>query len=465
MYRHGLGDCFLLTLSAPGASAAHVLVDCGTLGSKTFDEEKITLEEVVKDVRKATGGHLNAIVATHEHKDHVSGFGEKLFGDFEVDEVWVAWTEHPEKGRALKLRKGDLLGAALQAARALGAAGRNGSAEAAGLALGIERVVSFHDVVPDDVLGAKELAKTVNEAMSFVCSLGRTGEPRFLEPGKVLAPSFAPGVRVFVLGPPTDPEKFNTLGEHGHPDLYELARAVSADVLAAARHHAAIHEKDVPADERDAAREEFERRLPFDVSHCVPATDENLPPAYVAEGWRRIDHDWLASAADLAVQLDDETNNASLVLAFEIDGGDVLLFAADAQLGNWQTWKDVKFDGEAIDAADLLARTVFYKVGHHASHNATMKPGGLEAMTRDDLVAFIPLDEEVAKNKGASGWTMPAPRLYERLLQKTHGWVLRSDTKWPKEEDLRRLGLELDANGRDGMRVVIAPAYVDLEID
>ena len=38
------------------------------------------------------------------------------------------------------------------------------------------------------------------------------------------------------------------------------------------------------------------------------------------QSWRRIDGDWLAISADLALQLDNRTNNTSLVLAFEFAG-------------------------------------------------------------------------------------------------------------------------------------------------
>jgi hypothetical protein len=390
-----------------------------------------------------------------------------------VDEVWVAWTEDPQQDQ-IKVRRGDLLRTALQATRALEAAAALAAAAPAAdggkrtdlsaLALGIERIASFHDARPADVLGAKELAETVNAAMSYVCGLGAKGTPSFLAPGKVFEPRFAPGVRVYVLGPPKDPARIATLGSHGHPELYEMTRSVAADIQAAARHYAATHDASVGAEEREAAREEFERRLPFDASAGIPLTEENLPDRYkdASEAWRRVDHDWLQAAADLAVQLDDETNNTSLVLAFELDGEDVLLFAADAQLGNWQSWKDVRFPG-GVDAANLLARTVFYKVGHHSSHNATMRAGGLEAMTHDALVAFIPLDEEVAKNRGESGWTMPAPKLYDRLVEKTDGWTLRSDKGWPEEKVLRRLGVERPEE-RGRMRVKVQPKFVDLEI-
>ena len=71
--------------------------------------------------------------------------------------------------------------------------------------------------------------------------------------------------------------------------------------------------------------------------------------------------DWLGASADLALQLDSRTNNTSLVLAFElVDSGHVLLFAADAQVGNWLSWHDLAWtvDDKPVTAADLLARTV-----------------------------------------------------------------------------------------------------------
>ena len=73
--------------------------------------------------------------------------------------------------------------------------------------------------------------------------------------------------------------------------------------------------------------------------------------------------------------MNDHTNNSSLVLAFEIGkGGKVLLFAADAQRGNWLSWsrRTGQRRRRTMTAKDLLSRTVLYKVGHHGSHNATL---------------------------------------------------------------------------------------------
>lgn len=48
------------------------------------------------------------------------------------------------------------------------------------------------------------------------------------------------------------------------------------------------------------------------------------------------------------------------------------------------------------------------------------------------LVALIPLDKKVAIKKK---WPMPAEKLYERLLEKTSGRVLRSDVGWPADSE------------------------------
>jgi hypothetical protein len=154
-----------------------------------------------------------------------------------------------------------------------------------------------------------------------------------------------------------------------------------------------------------------------------------------------VDEDWLSVASTLALQLDNATNNTSLVLAIErMSDGRVLLFPADAQQGNWLSWHDdslkwVIKDGNArreVRAKDLLARTVFYKVGHHSSHNATAKAKGLELMDQEgELTSFIPVDRDVALGRNPPGsWKMPARKLYRRLLEKCQGRVVRSDLGW-----------------------------------
>lgn len=475
MYRQGLGDCFLLTFG-DGAAAKHILIDCGTLGATTTD---VRMADVARDIVSATGGRLDLLVATHEHKDHVSGFVTEsdVFGDddrLQVARVWQAWTENPHDALAQDLKKydGDLITAARLAATALKAnslprtAGRQAMA-----ALGedIDGVLAF----ADDIVLPAGLAKTVHEAMATVS--GRA-PCTFLTPGNApRVEDWLPGVRIYVLGPPRDPAAIGRLGDHGAPDLYARAARHAADLAASARFAAsdlpfAAYHAGLDAD----ARRELLRVLPFDVRHRLehdPAATDACAAYYAkADDWRRIDADWLAGAADLALQLDGRTNNTSLALAFELDDGSVLLFPGDAQLGNWLSWHEAVDDagdpvrdadgqplprtwripgggdGATVTTADLLKRTVFYKVGHHASHNATLNALGLELMAGGEdgapdadgrrLTAMVPVDRAVAlKKHPQSSWAMPARALYARLIAKTGGRVLRSDIGWAKRDD------------------------------
>jgi hypothetical protein len=83
-------------------------------------------------------------------------------------------------------------------------------------------------------------------------------------------------------------------------------------------------------------------------------------------------------------------------------------------VGNWLSWHKLAWNqgGKTITAQDLLGRTVFYKVGHHGSHNATLKARGLELMP-NGMTAFVPVDQVMA---GKKGWhAMPLQALLDAL--------------------------------------------------
>jgi hypothetical protein len=173
-----------------------------------------------------------------------------------------------------------------------------------------------------------------------------------------------------------------------------------------------------------------------DIGHLealAPAM-RGLVEAYSADEGRRIDRDWEAAAGLLALDLDNDTNNTSLVLAFELEpGGDVLLFAADAQVGNWESWHDQDYKGadgrRTMTAENLLGRTILYKVGHHGSHNATLRARGLELMTSRRLQALVPVVEAEAATR--DGWHMPYDKMFERLKTITAERILRGDAGMP----------------------------------
>jgi hypothetical protein len=456
MYRQGLGDCFLVSFFVADPPA-HMLIDCGTLGATTTG---VKMPDVVQNIRETTGGHLNVLVGTHEHRDHVSGFGGEPspFDDFKVDHSWVAWTEDPSDHLATQIAKykGDLVEGIRLAVNALGQAPPTHAEDREALdqvRSGMRELLGFFAPLPaENQPLAAGLAKGVNDAMNYIKSKG--AETHCFSPGTVVEYGWLPGVRFYILGPPRDEQALRNMGEHGSSELYSLSAQLTHDLAVWSQF--ALSGKSFPA-HRDSLtaneRQELEAQLPFDPQFRLEATNTKrcraLYPEYYAKEWewRRIDSDWLVGGTELALQLDSYTNNTSLAIAIElVDDGSVLLFPADAQVGNWlswhnQTWK-VK-EGSAtrdVTAKDLLAKTVFYKVGHHSSHNATVKAEGLEMMQSENLLAMIPVDRKVALKK-TPPWLMPAEALYKRLLVKTKGRVLRSDLGWPTNKDCDDAGI------------------------
>ena len=455
MYRQGLGDCFLLTFPREGNHPFHMLIDCGALGR---DKQFMTsiVEHIRDTVRAENGGgkaKLDLVVATHEHKDHLSGFNQArdvFNNDFDIGGVWLGWTENLNKPeiRAIKQARKKAI-AKLQAALK--------SPLAAAPALqGVAQVLGFSE--DEDSTGAGRIA----EALEYLKLRGKAAENiEYLKPGcDPLELDGVKGVRVYVLGPPEDPILLKTsqaTAEMKSQDLiYHLAAIGDAgmDALGAA-----------VATLTGATAGDGERYFPFSDEHRIPRSSPNQfgqpgPSPYFAiiedfvsktyddpnQSWRQIEDDWVAAFGELALDLDNDTNNTSLVLAFEfVKKGEVLLFVGDAQVGNWQSWERVRFDvpgrAKPMPALELLGRTVFYKVGHHCSHNATLKKGGLELMNRDDLVAFIPLDEATAKNQGTKGWEMPAPALLKALKEKTAERVVISDVNERVSDKANKAGI------------------------
>lgn len=450
MYRQGLGDCFLLAFPpSRGSRPRFMLIDCGVLLGTPGGDERI--REVAGHILKSTGGQIDVLVATHQHWDHLSGFEQArdLFDQLKIGEVWVAWTEDPEDSVSRSLRRERV--AVLRALTATVSRLRmNGEEESVRKADGLASVLGFFGD-----LGADGKPSGIERAMSYV--IGRGKPPRYRTPGEgPLSVPGAAGVRVYVLGPP----KGLDFLKHSSPrrgEAYEARLALDEETAFVS---AILHSQDkadklsMSLEEKQVARLAF----PFKKAFRVDPKDAQQDPFFqelyygfpgggVAGEpserdleWRRIDLDWMGAATNLALKLDSDTNNTSLALAIElVHSGKVLLFPGDAQAGNWNSWYPLEWpgrdEGHLLTVTDLLARTVLYKVGHHASHNATLRENGLELMSHPDLVALIPVDEKMAhKPKGGSpkGWDMPFPPLLRRLKEKTNGRVLRVDKGMPK---------------------------------
>jgi hypothetical protein len=453
MYRQGLGDSFLLTCSATGQEApTQLLIDCGVLKGTPDAEQR--MRDVAENIRDETGGRLDVLVSTHEHWDHLSGFLQAgvIFDTLEVREVWLGWTEDPHDELATELRsrkKKRLQG--LAAAAKLASEGNTPAAKRT--ADQLDGLLGF-----EGDLGAGA-TKTTAAALDWV--KGRQGETRYLRPGEQLfdLPSL-PGIRVYVLGPPHDHRLIKRSDpSKRHSEVYELAAA-------GASHQGFLAASEALAEGESPATQPFDPffRLEEGEARTAPFFAER----YYDEGseWRRIDHDWLGYAGQLALQLDSDTNNTSLVLAFELAGdGRVLLFPGDAQVGNWLSWDALEWLVEedtgprTVNSGDLLARTVLYKVGHHGSHNATLREKGLELMSNGELTAMIPVNRVTA---GKMKWLMPFPALLSRLVERTHGRVIDAERGL---DDASPQGLSTAAWNEFIARVDVQEGWIDYTLE
>jgi hypothetical protein len=276
---------------------------------------------------------------------------------------------------------------------------------------------------------------------SLIARATETGKVDYLEPGQVVKTPGPISLNAFVLGPPRREDRLLKSRPSGGPGKETYLE--SDFRLSLEERYSLAHSLEDALDPTGP--------MPFSriygISPSAVTKDSRsilqwLWRKYNSEeqAWRNIDTAWLGAAGPLALKLDHDTNNTSLVLAFEAEpGGNVLLFAADAQVGNWLSWHDRTYPSTTpgaanVTASDLLQRTVLYKVGHHASHNATLDKLGLAQMSHRELVAMISVVEAEARRKKNGkrvhrGWDMPYSELLTNLLTRTNGRVLRGDAQ------------------------------------
>ncbi len=469
MYCHGFGDCFLITFLSKGNPVYRMVIDCGMLTGNSD-----TLKQAIADISNECGGQLDLVVQTHEHKDHISGFNLKgkdkklLWDAIEVDNVWLAWTENiapggddlaidlKEKFKKKKKALAKALGLYNQRINAVSHKtlmesefrGTDYHSAQQRYANSLQQLLNFYDIGPDEVnkslnASGDELGLTMKDAMSYFIERNKAnGTPHisFWNPGDFANAETTgiKGINFYFLGPPKNYELLRKMDDKEHVEMYLSDLALSDNF------YIALTES---ATEDGAALSPFQDKYNWkekDIPKSDLKDDDHVWNLYhhTKNEWRNIATDWLQNAGTLALHLDTYTNNTSLVIAMEFEStGKVLLFAADAQIGNWISWTEPEAEGSTIPklkwqtdnggkkitASDLLEQTVFYKVGHHASHNATAKKHGLELMNSKELAAMIPVDQEVAKKQGKKGWKMPAEDLYQRLLERTKGRIIRAD--------------------------------------
>jgi beta-lactamase superfamily II metal-dependent hydrolase len=333
MYDVGFGDCFLLTIPTT-QGVRRMLFDCGTIKTGSLPIKKVA-EMVMEDAKDAGSGtpRIDVVVATHRHKDHVSGFDHPGWANVQVQEVWMPWTEDPTDTEGKRIRN-------IQ------------SKLAAQLISQLQVRLTMAVAAEKDRLNSRllmALNALTNEAAMRTLHHGFDGSPlrRFFPVKDSRLTWFEtpalPGVTVHVLGPSRDPEVIRDMDPPAGHSFLKLVESMSGGE---------------PGD-----------LGPFSRDWAMKPADFESQFQELALSLTEQDRDTLRQLGfgfdeAVAASLDSAVNGTSLMLVLQI-GKATLLFPGDAQ---WGTWHQVL---DNPDFRNLLRETAFYKVGHHGSHNAT----------------------------------------------------------------------------------------------
>ena len=341
-YQVGFGDCFLLRFDYPD-KARHVLIDFGTTGLHA-EAESDQLFKIAVDIQEKCHGQLDAVVATHRHADHISGFATKKDGKGSGDVIRALkptvvvqpWTEEPNL-----------------AVNAQGPADAHDTGQQFKHAL-----TSMHHV-------AQQLLNLIdNESQPFSSAI--TAQLRFIGTDNLANKSavenlatmgasqcyvfhgsasglekILPGVTTHVLGPPTlrQSEKISRMTSTDKDEYWQIQlKRVIADT--------AVAGNGVPV---------------FPDQVAAPGGKLPMTVRWLAN---RVKESRGEQLLQIVRSLDKQMNNTSVILLFET-ATKKLLFPGDAQIENWQ----LALSKEKYQK--LLADVDVYKVGHHGSRNAT----------------------------------------------------------------------------------------------
>ena len=348
-YDVGFGDCFLLSFHYV-ASQKHLLIDFGSTRKPkdkavTGNYMKLIASQIATDCNQK----LTAVVATHRHKDHVSGFdngGNKgpgaIIRGLKPEIVLQPWTEDPDATRNARKPTKTLVGAKLRTnlyVRSLEEMNQYaGFVRAAGKRLRGGHLSAAREQL--DFLGDDNELKNRNAVVNLM-TMGKRRARYLYATAKSGLETLLPGVKVHVLGPPTleQEPRISTQTDTQADEFWHLRAGFWARRGALAKRSDKL------------ATPLFPRQV--------------VDPPWDARWYRyRAQSEQAESLLSIARTLDSAMNNTSLILLFEI-GQTCLLFPGDAQWENWRyALSQPRFQ-------KLLKRVSIYKVGHHGSLNAT----------------------------------------------------------------------------------------------
>ena len=354
MYNVGFGDCFLLTFNYP-RTARHMLVDYGSTSApkhvpKTGRNSNY-MERVAKDIEAVCEGKLDVVVATHRHRDHISGFSTaagtgKIIASLKPSYVIQPWTEDPRAKVNAMSATASVYTSGKADPKQMTAHFLGSLQDMHSVAESITRLAARQDLAGSQTLKQLHFLGEDNiknaSAVRNLMEMGRRGKAYYVSAGMKL--NVLPGVKCTVLGPPTIQQSNAIRRQRSRdPDNFWQFRAFWG-------------------------AQNFAMRKPLPAAGVKPRKSRvrALPPSvrWFVEQSRQIH---AAQLLGLVRDLDSVMNNTSVILLLEV-GKHKILLPGDAQIENWA------YALSRPEWTQLLRDVNVYKVGHHGSLNATPKP-------------------------------------------------------------------------------------------
>ena len=334
-----------------------MLIDFGSTAKPKEGAPKDLMLKVARDIQKKCNNKLHAVVATHRHKDHISGFSTNksktgtgdIIAACEPDVVIQPWTEDPKaksKATAATNVHASRSLAFISALDSMHTVSNSILAEVGHLRSGVNhKLIARIGFLAADAEGEKEPAN--KSAIDNLNTMAKERGGNFYinfdsESG---LEDVLPGVKTHVIGPPNLQQTDTIRSQVAEHEEFWMLRASAGRTL------------------RGGGGKSL-------FPHFRSSSSNQRTPPHTRWFIRRLHTIRADQLLELVRALDDAMNNTSLILLFEV-GGKKLLFPGDAQIENWNYALSGAPAKRVKEIHALLEDVSLYKVGHHGSRNAT----------------------------------------------------------------------------------------------